>query len=102
MALNPTRQEPPFAIEQSCYPDVTKPHSNMGTTYHPILQKTASVRDGHSLAKLKALYCNARSIPKHALELWALIDSESPDLFFITETWLRDNTSPDLCIAIPP
>lgn len=50
---------------------------------------------------LRGLYCNARPLPRHALEIWSLLDSEKPDFLFISETWLHETSQPDIAIAIP-
>lgn len=51
---------------------------------------------------LTAIYLNARSLSKHALDLWSLLDTEKPDICLVTETWLTTHSSSDVAIAFPP
>ncbi|KAJ1185435.1 hypothetical protein NDU88_002227 [Pleurodeles waltl] len=50
---------------------------------------------------LKCILVNARSVHKHAVELWDLLDSTAPDVAFITETWMNASSAPDIAIAMP-
>ncbi|KAJ1120807.1 hypothetical protein NDU88_008956 [Pleurodeles waltl] len=50
---------------------------------------------------LKCILVNARSVHKHAVELWDLLDSTAPDVAFITETWMNASSAPDIATAIP-
>lgn len=49
----------------------------------------------------QGLYLNARSISKHAIELWDILDEHRPDIRLLTETWLQEHSSPAVAIAFP-
>lgn len=63
--------------------------------------KQAPSYTAYPYSSLKIMYCNARSFPKHSLEIWSLLDSDKPDVLFMTETWLHDSATPDNNIALP-
>ncbi|KAJ1212840.1 hypothetical protein NDU88_000484 [Pleurodeles waltl] len=67
-------------------------------TFHHETNTTTSPR---AINHLKCILINARSVHKHAVELWDLLDSTAPDLAFITETWMNASSAPDIAIAIP-
>ncbi|KAJ1092168.1 hypothetical protein NDU88_005280 [Pleurodeles waltl] len=50
---------------------------------------------------LHCILVNTRSIHRHAIELWNLINSTNPDIAFLTETWMNPTSAPDIAIAIP-
>ncbi|KAJ1134487.1 hypothetical protein NDU88_000938 [Pleurodeles waltl] len=50
---------------------------------------------------LDCILINTRSVHRHAIELWNLIDSTTPDIAFLTETWMNPSSTPDIAIAIP-
>ncbi|KAJ1091425.1 hypothetical protein NDU88_004551 [Pleurodeles waltl] len=66
--------------------------------FHHATTTTTSPR---AINHLKCILVNARSVHKHAVELWDLLDSTAPDVAFITETWMNASSAPDIATAIP-
>lgn len=52
--------------------------------------------------KFKALLLNTRSLHKHKLQVFDLLQDILPDLMFLTETWLTQFSNPTMDTAIPP
>lgn len=50
---------------------------------------------------LNILYLNTRSMVKHQLEIFNLLDTEAPDILLLTETWLTIESTPDIQVALP-
>lgn len=50
---------------------------------------------------MKILYLNVRSLAKHYMESYDLIEDESPDVFFLTESWLTDVMVAEPGLALP-
>ncbi|KAJ1164013.1 hypothetical protein NDU88_004460 [Pleurodeles waltl] len=67
-------------------------------TFHNATTTTTSPR---AINQLKCILVNARSVHKHAIELWDLLDSIAPDVAFITESWMNASSAPDITTAIP-
>ncbi|KAJ1176620.1 hypothetical protein NDU88_001891 [Pleurodeles waltl] len=67
-------------------------------TFHHATTMTPSPR---AINHLKCIPVNARSVHKHAVELWDLLDSIPQDVAFITETWMNASSAPDIATAIP-
>ncbi|KAJ1188596.1 hypothetical protein NDU88_005355 [Pleurodeles waltl] len=53
--------------------------------------------DNHLICNL----LNTRSIHKHAIKLWDLLTSSSPEVAFLTETWINSASEPDIAITRP-
>mgnify|MGYP002804710097 CR=1 FL=1 len=53
------------------------------------------------LDQLQCMLINVRSLGKHATEIWDTISTSNPDVVFITETWLKQSSAPDIAIAVP-
>ncbi|KAJ1149442.1 hypothetical protein NDU88_002252 [Pleurodeles waltl] len=62
---------------------------------------TTTTTSPRAINHLKCILVNARSVHKHAVELWDLLDSTAPDVAFITETWMNASSAPDIATAIP-
>ncbi|KAJ1084340.1 hypothetical protein NDU88_004491 [Pleurodeles waltl] len=62
---------------------------------------TAPAKPRTSNYQLKCILLNTRSVHRHAVELWNLLDTTSPDVAFLTETWMNASSAPDIAIAIP-
>lgn len=54
------------------------------------------------LLSLRATLLNTRSLHKHNLETFSLLQEERPDILALTETWLEDNSGPDIVASLPP
>ncbi|KAJ1083161.1 hypothetical protein NDU88_003321 [Pleurodeles waltl] len=83
---HPKRTHGPFACN-SC----------KRTFHHATTMTTSPGAINH----LKCILVNTRSVHKHAVELWDLLDSIAPDVAFITETWMNASSAPDIATAIP-
>lgn len=59
---------------------------------------TANASTGNTLG---CILLNVRSVHKHAIEIWNLLDSLSPDIAFFMETWTNSSSAPDINTAIP-
>lgn len=49
----------------------------------------------------KMALINCRSLPKHAIEIRLQIEEEELEVIFLTETWLRESSIPEIIDAIP-
>ncbi|KAJ1210157.1 hypothetical protein NDU88_005525 [Pleurodeles waltl] len=62
---------------------------------------TAPTKPSPSNKHLMCILLNTRSVHRHAVELWNLLDSTAPDIAFLTETWMNASSAPDVAIAVP-
>ncbi|KAJ1158533.1 hypothetical protein NDU88_011221 [Pleurodeles waltl] len=83
---SPKRTHGPFACQACKY-----------TFHRACIPSTGPRSNNH----LKCILLNTRSVHKHAIELWDLLDTTAPDVAFITETWMNVSSAPDIALAIP-
>lgn len=51
---------------------------------------------------IRAFLLNTRSLNKHDLHIFDLIQESKSDILFLTKTWLTENSNSTIAIAIPP
>ena len=50
---------------------------------------------------LSCMLLNTRSLSKEATEVWDQLDNNTPDILFLTETWLIPASGPDIAKVVP-
>lgn len=71
------------------------------TTSNGTIPITPTLPTGPGQDKLSICYLNTRSMVKHQLEIFYLLDTNKPDMLLLSETWLTTDSSPDILAAIP-
>ncbi|KAJ1093305.1 hypothetical protein NDU88_006410, partial [Pleurodeles waltl] len=86
--------------QQQLQADISKQHQ--GTLHlsplqiHQPLSLKPTPRSYKAEHSLRCILINTSSNHRQAIELWNLIDTTSPDVAFLTETWLNPSSALDI------
>lgn len=87
----PNETHGPFSCRH-CHHNLT----HLRSSAPPTAGSTHSVHD-----YLRCILLNTRSLHKHATEIWDLHHFISPNISFLTESWMNPSSAPDIATAIP-